>query len=109
MSRQRPVVRQSRFATKHSEGRQCDDSYPCRATCRYRLIFAIFVSLGLSKSTWLVTALSPGSDRMSRHSLAGGDMPGLVACLEGVRGKARTRMGVLYPVIVIPEAGLDGF
>lgn len=70
---------------------------------------AIFVSLGLSKSTWLVTALSPGSDRMSRHSLAGGDMPGLVACLEGVRGKARTRMGVLYPVIVIPEAGLDGF
>lgn len=46
---------------------------------------------------------------MSRHSLAGGDMPGLVACLEGVRGKARTRMGVLYPVIVIPETGLDGF
>lgn len=27
---------------------------------------AIFVSLELSKSTWLVTALSPGSEKMSR-------------------------------------------
>jgi len=70
---------------------------------------AIFVSLELSKSTWLVTALSPGSDRMSRHSVVGGDMPGLVACLQALRDKARARMGLLYPVIVIQEAGLDGF
>lgn len=26
---------------------------------------------------------------MSRHSVAGGDMPGLVTCLQGVRGKHR--------------------
>jgi transposase len=34
---------------------------------------AIFVSLELSKSTWLVTSLSPGSEKMSRHSVPGGD------------------------------------
>ncbi|MDQ0133912.1 hypothetical protein J2T08_001830 [Neorhizobium galegae] len=30
---------------------------------------AIFVSLELSKSTWLVTALSPCSEKMSRHTI----------------------------------------
>jgi transposase len=35
---------------------------------------AIFVSLELSRSTWLVTSLLPGGgDRMSRHSVPGGD------------------------------------
>lgn len=41
---------------------------------------AIFVSLELSKSTWLVTSLSPGTERMSRHSVPGGDLPGLLDC-----------------------------
>ena len=38
---------------------------------------AIFVSLELSKSTWLVTALSPGSEKMSRHTVTEGDIAGL--------------------------------
>ena len=33
----------------------------------------LFVSLELSRSTWLVTSLSPGSDKMSKHTVAGGD------------------------------------
>ena len=33
----------------------------------------LFVSLELSRSTWLVTSLSPGGDRMSKHTVAGGD------------------------------------
>ncbi len=70
---------------------------------------AIFVSLELSKSTWLVTSLAPGSEKMSRHSVAGGEMPGLLDCLSGVRRKVQAREGKLYPVIVIQEAGLDGF
>lgn len=70
---------------------------------------AIFVSLELSKSTWLVTSLSPGSERMSRHSLPGGDLPALLACLGALRDKSRVREGRLYPVVVIQEAGLDGF
>jgi transposase len=70
---------------------------------------AIFVSLELSKSTWLVTSLSPGSEKMSRHSVPGGDLPALLACLSLLREKAEAREGRLYPVIVIQEAGLDGF
>ena len=38
-------------------------------------IGAIFVSMELSRSTWLVTSLSPGAgEKMSRHSLEAGDL-----------------------------------
>ena len=70
---------------------------------------AIFVSLELSKSSWLVTSLSPGSEKMSRRSVPGGDMRALLACLDALRDKALTRDGQRYPVVVIQEAGLDGF
>ena len=70
---------------------------------------AIFVSLELSKSTWLVTSLSPGSERMSRHAVPGGDLPALLTCLGALRDKARVRKGRLYRLVVIQEAGLDGF
>ncbi|WP_157177991.1 MULTISPECIES: IS110 family RNA-guided transposase [Sphingomonadales] len=70
---------------------------------------AIFVSLELSKSTWLVTSLSPGTEKMSRHSVPGGDMPALLACLGALRDKVEVREGQRYRVIAIQEAGLDGF
>jgi transposase len=70
---------------------------------------AIFVSLELSKSTWLVTALSPGSEKMSRHTIEGGDLIGLFACFAALRQKAKRRKDRLYPLVVIQEAGLDGF
>jgi transposase len=70
---------------------------------------AIFVSLELSKSTWLVTSLSPGSQKMSRHPVAGGDIAGLFACFAELRQKALSREGKLYPLVVIQEVGLDGF
>jgi len=65
--------------------------------------------LELSKSSWLVTALSPGSAQMTRHSVPGGDLPVLLNCFSGSRDKARAREGKLYPLIVVQEAGLDGF
>jgi transposase len=70
---------------------------------------AIFVSLELSKSTWLVTSLSPGSEKMSRHSVVGGDIAGLFTCFANLRKRAQARGGKLYPMVVIQEAGLDGF
>ena len=70
---------------------------------------AIFVSLELSKSTWLVTSLAPGSEKMSRHIVTGGDTAGLFACFADLRKKAQARSGQLYPLVVIQEAGLDGF
>ncbi|CDN51380.1 IS110 family RNA-guided transposase [Neorhizobium galegae] len=70
---------------------------------------AIFVSLELSKSTWLVTALSPCSEKMSRYTITGGDIAGLFSCFGELRQKAKRRKNILYPLVVIQEAGLDGF
>lgn len=69
----------------------------------------IFISLELGKSTWLITSLAPGSDKMSRRTIAGGDVEGLFACFAQLRTKAHERQGKLYPLVVIQEAGLDGF
>lgn len=70
---------------------------------------AIFVSLELSRSTWLVTALAPGSEKMSRHNVVGGDLAGLFGCFGELRRKAQARTGQLYSLVVIQESGLDGF
>jgi transposase len=70
---------------------------------------AIFVSLELSKSTGLVTALSPCSEKLSRHTITGGDIAGLFSCFGELREKAKRRKKILYPLVVIQEAGLDGF
>ncbi|MER9083122.1 hypothetical protein [Mesorhizobium sp. M0895] len=41
---------------------------------------AIFVSLELSRSKWLITSLSPGAgEKMSKHIVAGSDVPALLA------------------------------
>lgn len=69
----------------------------------------IFVSLELSKSRWLVTSLAPGMPKMSRFTVEGGDVAGLFACFSDLRDKAQARMGKIYPLNVIQEAGLDGF
>jgi transposase len=40
---------------------------------------AIFVSLELSRSNWLIASLSPGrGEKMSRHSVVAGDVAGLM-------------------------------
>ncbi len=71
---------------------------------------AIFVSLELSRSKWLVTSLSPGAgERMSKFVVAGGDVPGLLACLAELRRKAKARTGSSFRIVSIQEAGLDGF
>lgn len=71
---------------------------------------AIFVSLELSRSTWLITSLSPGrGEKMSRHVLAAGSLAGLLELFARLQDKAAARTSRRFPVIVIQEAGLDGF
>ena len=71
---------------------------------------AIFVSLELSRSTWLVTSLSPGrGEKMSKHSVSAGDIAALLARFSELRRKACARTGKSFPIVVIQEAGLDGF
>ena len=71
---------------------------------------AIFISLELSRSTWLITSLSPGGgERMSKHSVRGGDVAGLLERFAQIQEKARARTGRSFPIIMLQEAGLDGF
>ncbi|TDH61201.1 IS110 family transposase, partial [Dankookia rubra] len=51
-------------------------SAPCSAPAAIDVtLAAVFVSLELSRSTWLVTSLSPGSgEKMSKHSMRSGDV-----------------------------------
>src|SRR5712692_2578788 len=71
---------------------------------------AIFVSLELSGSTWLITSLSPGGgEKLSKHSVRGCDVAGLLERFAHLREKARARTGQRFPIIVIHEAGPDGF
>jgi transposase len=73
-------------------------------------IGAIFVSLELSRSNWLVTSLSPGrGEKMSRHSIAAGNVAELLTQFAEFRRRTEVRTGQSYPVITIQEAGLDGF
>ena len=71
---------------------------------------AIFISLELSRSSWLVTSLSPGAgEKMSRHSVEAGDIAALLERFTILRSRARLRTQRDYPIVTIQEAGLDGF
>jgi transposase len=71
---------------------------------------AIFVSLELSRSVWLITSLSPGAgEKMSKHSVPAGDVTALLTRFADLKRKAKARTGKTFPIITIQEAGLDGF
>ena len=69
----------------------------------------LFASLELSRSRWLVTVSAPGSDKLSKHAIDGGDGGALLALLTRLRTAAARRLDAAVRVIVIQEAGLDGF
>jgi transposase len=71
---------------------------------------AIFVSMELSRSKWLITSLSPGGgEKMSKHTVTGGDLPALFEQFAHLQEKTKARTGRTFPIVVIQEAGLDGF
>lgn len=70
---------------------------------------AVLASLELSRSKWLLTALLPGGEKLSRHSLPGGSGDLLLERLDQLRAKAAHRLGGAVRLMVIQEAGLDGF
>lgn len=58
---------------------------------------SIFVSLELSRATWLVTSLSPGGgERMSRHAVRGGNVAGLLDRFADLEARALTAERVAH-------------
>jgi transposase len=71
---------------------------------------AIFVSMELSRSKWLITSVSPGSgEKMSKHSITAGDVAGLFALFAKLRERSQVKTGHAEPIVALQEAGLDGF
>jgi transposase len=85
------------------------DSHGRNAAANRATDAELFVSLELSCSTWLVTSLAPGSDKMSKHAVAGGDGAGLLQLLARLRAKAEQHGRGAVRVICIQEAGFEGF
>jgi transposase len=67
----------------------------------------LHVALELSQATWLVTSLSPGSEKMSKHATPGGDGTALLGPLGHPRSRAGPIAGEPVGIAVIQEAGLD--
>ena len=71
---------------------------------------AIFVSLELSRSTWLITSLSPGGgEKMSKHTVRSGDVAGLCDAVLSAQGQGAGPHGAGCSNHRDQEAGLDGF
>ena len=65
----------------------------------------LFVALELSKAKWLVGLHSPAADKISRHTIAGGDAPALLRLIEVARRRAEASLGGQVQVIACYEAG----
>src|SRR6201997_272634 len=78
-------------------------------TCSREDCASLFVSLELSRSTWVTTALVSGSSKMSKHTLAGGDARKLLDLLARLKSRAEQRIAAPVKVVAIQEVGLDGF
>ena len=63
---------------------------------------AIFVSLELSRSTWLITSVSPGGgEKMSKHGVSAGNVAALLTRLSELKQKAFARTGKSFHVVAI--------
>ena len=69
----------------------------------------LFVALELSKAKWLVGLHSPAADKISRHTIAGGDAPALLRLIEVARRRVEASLGGEVRVVACYEAGYDGF
>ena len=72
-------------------------------------IGTIFVALELGQRSWLVTVHSPERDKISRHTVSGGNYVGLLALIERERERSTRALGASPAVASCYEAGYDGF
>jgi len=74
------------------------------AAGQYATVYAAFE---LSKRHWKLGVMLPGSEKMSRSTIAGGDLPALTNRLAEARAKA-ARCGGPVRMLSCYEAGYDG-
>jgi transposase len=67
----------------------------------------VYVAFELSKARWKIGLILRGSEKMSRYTIAGGDVTELRSLLARARGKAE-RGGKMVRILSCYEAGYDG-
>ena len=67
----------------------------------------VYVAFELSKAKWKLGVMMPGSAKMSRYTIAGGDLTALAARFDAARTKAG-RSGKSVRIVSCYEAGFDG-
>jgi transposase len=67
----------------------------------------VYLVFELSKTRWQLGVLLPGSEKLSRYSIAGGDLTALASRLARCRSEA-ARSGKPVRIVSCFEAGLDG-
>jgi transposase len=68
----------------------------------------VHVAFELSKAKWKLGVLLPGSSKLSRYTIDGGDVTGLRARLADARAKAERMTGKPVRILTCYEAGYDG-
>ena len=68
---------------------------------------SVYVAFELSKAKWLLGIIVPGSGKMSRYAIDGGDVVALATCLGAAQAKAALG-GRPVRVLSCYEAGFDG-
>src|SRR3954463_13122066 len=68
----------------------------------------LFVALELSKAKWLVGLPAPRADKVSGHTIAGGDAPALLMLIGAARRRAEAGLGGTVRVVTCYEAGYRG-
>ncbi len=67
----------------------------------------VYVAFELSKANWKLGVMLPGSEKMSRYMITGGDLAALTERLAAARTKA-ARCGKPVRIVSCYEAGFDG-
>ena len=74
------------------------------ACAEYATVYLVFE---LSKAKWKLGVMLPGSQKMSRYTIEGGDLGALSGRLLAARAKAESS-GKPVRILACYEAGLDG-
>jgi len=69
----------------------------------------MYVAFELGKAKWLAGIVSPGSAKLSRHVLPGGDTAAVWHHIARAHGRAVKRLGKPVRIVSCYEAGYDGF
>ena len=68
----------------------------------------VYVAFELSKAKWMLGVILPGSKKLSRYTITGGDVAALAARLADWRKKAAALGGKPIRILSCYEAGFDG-